>query len=295
MLALSYLAAFAASSGWATGTVLADRPARALGSFAFIRIQVIACAALQASLCSVFSLWSTVSTAHWPAFAVSTGAMLVGLLSFTTCLRMGGPRRAEVVFSLRALVVAAMAYIWLGETLSTGDAMGGLICLSGVLLAILSRHADGEAAPDAFKNAALFMGIGLMGVTCQGLSFLAVKPALESGTHPLAVSAIQLGGASAIVTLAALLPVRALKAQTRLTPYLMFRTVLPGIIGYVFASSALLFAFATLEAGVAAVLGSLAPVLVIPIQAVRDREYPGAKTVVGAAIAVIGASIIVLV
>lgn len=228
MLALSYLAAFAASTGWATGTVLAERPARALGSFTFIRIQVIACAAIQANLCSVFSLWSTVSTAHWPADAVSTAAMLLGLLSVTTCLRAGGRRRAEVVFSLRALVVAAIVYVWLGETLDTTDAIGGLIFLSGVLLAILSKRVDGEGTPHDVKNAARFMGVGLLGVTCQGLSSLAVKPTLESGTNPFAVSATQLGGAFTIVTLIAFLPVRSLREQTQLTPYLMGRTILPG-------------------------------------------------------------------
>ena len=41
------------------------------------------------------------------------------------------------------------------------------------------------------------------------------------------------------------------------------------------ASSALLFA--TLNGGVAAALGSLAPILVIPIQAVRDRQLARAK------------------
>lgn len=220
--------------------------------------------------------------------------MLVGRLSFTTCLRTGGPRRAAVVFSLRAVLVAAMAYVWLGETLSATDAIGGLICLSGVLLAILSKRADGQKALHDVTSAALFMGVGLMGVTCQGLSFLAVKPALESGTNPFAVSAIQLGGAAAIVTLVAFLPVRSLRAQTQLTPYLTGRTILPGVMGYVFASSALLYAFAKLDAGIAMVLGSLASVMVIPIQVIRDRKFPGTNTVIGTVVAVSGAAAIVL-
>ncbi len=72
------------------------------------------------------------------------------------------------------------------------------------------------------------------------------------------------------------------------------RAILPGIIGYVLASSALLYAFARMDAGVAAVLGSLAPVLVIPIQAVRDWRLPKVQAVFGAVVAMFGAGIIVL-
>lgn len=294
MVLLSSLAAIAASVGWASGTVLAERPARSLGSFAFIRVQVVACSAILIAFCSVGSLWSTVSLEHWPMYAVSTCALLIGLLSFTSCLRSGGPRRSEIVFSLRAPIVAVMAYAWLGETLSLIDILGGALCLSGIVLAVLSKDQRHQETVSNTKHHVRFFIIGFVGVTCQGLAYLIVKPALESGTSPFAVSAIHLTGAAIIVFIVATWPSPILRPHTALTPSLAFRAVLPGVIGYVFASSALLYAFSTLNGGIAAVLGSLAPVLVIPIQAIRDRQFPTMGAVLGAAAAVSGAALIVV-
>ncbi|MEM9477435.1 MAG: EamA family transporter [Pseudomonadota bacterium] len=294
MLVFSTLAALAASAGWAIGTVLAERPAQALGSFAFIRIQVTACSVILFTLCSVLSLWSTVSLADWPNYAVSTSTLLMGLLCFTSCLRMGGPRRSEIIFALRAPIVAVLAFAWLGEILSTVDIIGGALCLLGVMVAVLAKDRQGGKGSTHTNVNPLFIGIGLLGVTCQGLSYLAVKPALESGTSPFAVSAIHLIGAAMIVSVIAQWPSTAIMPQSALTPWLVFRTILPGVIGYVLASSALLYALATSNAGVAAVLGSLAPVLVIPIQAARDRRAPRRTAVLGALLAVVGAAIIVV-
>lgn len=294
MLVFSSLSAIAASAGWACGTVLAERPAKALGSFAFIRIQVFACGAILFVLCSALSLWSTVSIQHWPIYLVSTSAMLVGLLSFTTCLRMGGPRRSEIIFSLRAPIVAIMAYFWLGEIATWVDLFGGTVCMIGVALAILAQERTETPFSSNPAQYVLFSCAGLLGVSCQGLSYLAVKPVLESGTNPFAVSAIHLTGAAIIVSLVALHPASSLRPNTALTGWLVFRTILPGVIGYILASSALLYAFAKLDGAVAAVLGSLAPVLVIPMQAIKDRRLPKAQAVLGAAAAVFGAAVIVL-
>lgn len=294
MLFLSSLAALSASAGWAVGTTLAERPAVALGSFNFIRIQVVACSAILFVLCSSLSLWSNVSTEHCFNYATSALALLMGLLCFASCLRMGGPRRAEIAFSLRAPVAAVMAYFWLGETVNAVDVLGGALCLLGVVLAIAAKDRTGDSQTSSFGNLSVFCGIGLLGVVSQCTAFLAAKPALESGANPFAVTAIQLMGAAMIVSVVApCVPART-RSQAPVTPSLIFRSVLPGLIGYVLASSALLYALTRLDAGVALVLGSLAPVFVIPIQSLRDRTAPPPQAIVGAAVAIIGTSVIVV-
>ncbi|MFU1682105.1 hypothetical protein ACM258_05455 [Phaeobacter piscinae] len=72
MLILPVLAAVGASSGWATGIVLAQWPARQLGAFEFTRIQLFACSAILAALVSLLGYWTTIEWAYWPAFIAST-------------------------------------------------------------------------------------------------------------------------------------------------------------------------------------------------------------------------------
>lgn len=50
-----------------------------------------------------------------------------------------------------------------------------------------------------------------------------------------------------------------------LAPILLGQVILPGFLGYGISSSLLLYAFANLNAGIDAVLGSLSPVVVLLI------------------------------
>ena len=294
MILISSLCAIGASAGWAVGSMLAERPARALGAFAFTQIQFIACAILLVVLCSAFSLWSSANVRDWPAYAISILTAVVGHIALTACLRRGGARRIEVILSLRAPIVVLMAYLWLGETLGSRDLLGGTVCIVGVLIAVVSRDRGRKCDSDTTRLLSTFLGLGLLATVCNGAGYLVMKPALEDGTNPLVVSAIRLIGAAAIMSAIGLWPSRTLRAQTPVTPFLFVETVLPGVIGYVIASSLLLYAFATLDAGIAAILGSLAPVLILPIQAVRNKSLPGLGAIFGAALAVAGTTLIIL-
>ena len=295
MFFISVAAAIGASFGWATGIVLAHFPARAVGVFEFTRIQLVACSAIMAAICSVLGYWPTIIWSQWPLFAASIGVGIVlGNLAMIECLRCGGPRRTELLLSLKAPIVGLVAYIWLGETLNYQDIVGIAIVLAGITLSILF----GEVK--ANKNDTLVGGIGkivVLGISAaafQGLGFLLMKPAMLAGTEPLAASAVRLLGAAFLISIIALWPARSFRSNTEMTPLLLFRTILPGFIGYGISSSLMLFAYANLEGGVAAVLGSLSPILVLPIIWMKDRQPPNVYAVIGALIAVAGIAIILL-
>lgn len=295
MLVLPLFAALAASSGWAAGIVLAQAPARRLGAFAFTRIQLIACSLIVCGLCSLMGYWQSVTWSAWPAFLVSSlFGIVLGNLAMIECLRRGGPRRTELLLSLKAPLVAGMAYVWFGETPSSLDALGAGVALFGVGLAIFH---GGNAASESDEIRGSLMSILLLGVAAtalQGFGFLVMKPAMLSGTEPLAVSAIRLTGAALVISLVALWPARAFKPQSRITPALLGRTILPGFIGYGISSSLLLYAFAHADAGIAAVLGALSPVLVLPILWLKEGQAPRPLALAGAVLAVAGAAVIVL-
>lgn len=289
------LAAVAASFGWATGIVLAQAPARAVGAFEFTRIQLIACAALMGLICTGLGHWQTVTWAYWPAFLVSTTiGIVLGNLAMIACLRRGGPRRTELLLSLKAPLVALMAYLWLGETLSPGDAFGAALALTGVCLAILFGG-DKDNAHDTVSGPFLgVVGLGLLATACQGVGFLVMKPAMLDGTAPVAASALRLSGAAFLISVIALWPAQAFRSHAPMTPSLVGRTILPGMIGYGLCSTLLLYAFANMPAALAALLGSLSPILVLPILWWSTGRRPRAQAVLGALLAVSGTGVILL-
>lgn len=295
MILLPILAALGASAGWATSVVLAHGPARHLGAFEFTRIQLIACSAILAALCSGLGYWSTVAWAYWPAFGMSICiGIVLGNLAMIECLRRGGPRRTELLLSLKAPLVAGMALVWLGETPSAADLLGAGVTLCGVGLAVGFGGKERTATEAIDGTLWTVVLLGLAATACQGFGFLVMKPAMLAGTEPLAASAIRLLGAAFVISIVALWPRRRHAEHPDMTPALLGRTILPGFIGYGVSSTLLLYAFANFDAGVAAVLGSLSPVLVLPILWLKDGTRPHPTAIIGAALAVAGTAIIVL-
>lgn len=295
MLILPVLAALGASLGWATGIVLAQSPARQLGSFEFTRIQLIACSAILAALCSGLDYWPSMRWEFWPSFAASICiGMVLGNLAMIECLRRGGPRRTELLLSLKAPLVGAMAYLWLNETPSGYDLLGAAITLSGVGLAVFFGSNEESESDVATGSMVILVLLGIAATAFQGFGFLIMKPAMLAGTEPLVVSAIRLLGAAFLISVITLWPSKAFKPQTTVTPYLLGRTILPGFIGYGVSSSLLLYAFATFDAGIAAVLGSLSPVLVLPILWLKEGNTPRPQAILGASMTVAGTAVIVM-
>jgi drug/metabolite transporter (DMT)-like permease len=292
---LPAVAALSASFGWASGIVLAQWPARQLGTFEFTRIQLIACAALMSLVSSVLGLWPAPATIDIPAYTLSVvGGVLLGNLAMIECLRRGGLRLTELLLCLKAPLVALIAYIWLGETLSLADITGAGVVITGIVLAIQANHADEGPKTGARKILGPVVLLGIAAAALQGGGFLAVKPMLEQGAEPIAVAAIRLTGAAGLVILISLWPAASFKPKSEPNAYLVVRTILPGVIGYGFSSSLLLYAFAHMEAGIAAVLGSLSPLFVLPILWLKTKMRPDPRAIAGAFLAVTGTAIIVL-
>ena len=295
MLIFPALAAIIASVGWATGIVLAQTPARMLGAFEFTRIQLIACGAILGVACTVLGYWPTISWDYAPAFAASTlFGIVLGNLAMIECLRRGGPRRTELLLSLKAPIVAIMAYFWLSEVPSATDLIGGVISLAGVLLAIFFGGNPSSEGDNVRGSLWVVIGLGLIATSFQGFGFLVMKPAMLAGTQPIAASAIRLLGAALVISVMSLWPIAAFRPKTEMSPVLLGRTILPGFIGYGVSSTLLLYAFANFDAGIAAVLGSLSPVIILPILWFKDGKRPRLLAFVGALLAVVGTAIIVI-
>ncbi|MFU1682104.1 EamA family transporter [Phaeobacter piscinae] len=196
--------------------------------------------------------------------------------------------------SLKAPLVGVMAYVWLNETPGLNNIIGAAIALFGVGLAVFFGSDERSESDRTTGSLAIIIVLGITATAFQGFGFLVVKPAMQAGTDPLAVSALRLLGAAFLISVVALWPAKSFQPKAFVTPYLLGRTILPGFIGYGVSSTFLLYAFSSLDAGIAAVLGSLSPVLILPILWLKEGLIPRFQAIAGAFLAVAGTSMILL-
>lgn len=309
MLMLPILAAIGASFGWACGIVLAQRPAQLLGAFEFTRIQLLACSVILALATTMLGYWHSIDWSYWTSFALSsTTGILLGNLAMIGCLRIGGPSRCELLLSLKAPLVSIMAYVFWAETPSLLDGLGGIVVMAGIALAILygrNANANTPAKSDQMHGSIwALLALGILAPLCQGFGFLIMKPVLLQGAEPIAISAIRLLGAAFIISVMAIcltqIPTsnamanKAKANKVDLDLPLLGQTILPGFIGYGISSTLLLYAFANFDVGLAAVLGSLSPVLVLFILWVKEGQPPRKGGLFGAVLSVLGTGIIIV-
>jgi drug/metabolite transporter (DMT)-like permease len=77
------------------------------------------------------------------------------------------------------------------------------------------------------------------------------------------------------------------------SPALMLQAAVPGFLGYVVASSLLFFALAQQNTAEVVVLGSLAPIMILPIQWVITRQRLGLGAYLGGGLAILGTYLLI--
>ena len=95
-----------------------------------------------------------------------------------------------------------------------------------------------------------------------------------------------------VLSVVALWPAETFEAPAKRTPSVVLRAILPGFIGYIAAVSLQLYALRSYDAGIVAVLSSMAPVVMLPMIWTRRGEPPPLSAWLGAILAVLGAGII---
>jgi drug/metabolite transporter (DMT)-like permease len=294
MSVLASLAALAASFSWAAGAILAYTPAARLGVFEFTRTQLVSSSALLLLIVSIAGSWPSISWVHWPNFAASSLiGVVLGNLAMVGCLRRGGPRRTQLLMSLSVPVAMVLGSIILGETISLAKSAGTALVLSGVGLAVM--YGRGAVALEPMDGPLRWVIIlGFLAALCQAIGLIALKPALLAGTDPLAASALRTGGGALVMTIVGLWPAAAFRPTTKPTGKVVLSAMLPGFLGYVVAVSLLLYAIRIHETGIAAALGSVAPVVMLPMIWLITKQPPALQAWLGACLVILGTGLIVV-
>jgi drug/metabolite transporter (DMT)-like permease len=294
MSVLAIAAALGASFSWAAGAMIAHAPAKQLGAFEFTRTQLISSSALLLLIASITGAWSSVAWDHWRGFAASSlVGVILGNLAMVACLQRGGPRRTQLLAALSAPIAMVLGYVFLGETISPQKLAGAALALAGAGLAIMYGRGAGGLEP-ADGPLLRIIVLGLLSAACQAIGLIALKPALLAGTEPLAASALRTTGGAFAMALIALWPLAAFQPATKPTGRLILWAIFPGFLGYVAAVSLLLYAVRSYETGVAAALGSVSPIIMLPMIWLSTKRSPPPQAWIGAILVVLGTGIILV-
>ena len=293
---MAELAALGAALCWALASLVAAGAARALGGIAFTRVRMVLVALMLGAFLAVAGA-TAVAPEDWAALAVSgIVGIAVGDTALFVCLERLGPRRTAILFSTNAPFTVALAWVLLGEALSAQALGGCALVAAGVAVAI--AHGTRAGPVDAWESVrgslAVGVAIGLLAALGQSVGSLLATPALERGTDAATVATVRI-----VAALAALYAMRlALPGRTRalgpMTPALLGRLALSGLLGMALGMTLLLWAFEHGSVGLSAALSSTTPVLMVPLIWLVSGERPAPGAWAGAALAVAGAAMIVL-
>lgn len=292
---LAVAAALSAAALWAVCSILSHGPAKALGSLSFNRIQMISASLVLLVLVTLLNGWSSVDWAYWPHFLFSAAVGVVGAnLATVEALRRGGPRREQVLRVLNAPVAVLLGFIFLHETPSAMVLFGGALVLAGILVAILFGHHAGDNSKLEEVHGSLWVviGLGVFAAFCNAAGLVALKPALVHGIDPLAVSFLRTGGAAILIAALGFVTARGTAVKSSGTRRDVIGAMVPGFLGYIVAVNLLLFALRSYDTGIVVVLASVAPVLLLPMLWIKTGRAPPPAAWFGAALAVVGAAII---
>ena len=293
MSVIALTAAVGASFCWALGALIAHRPAKLLGTFELTRTQLISSAALLLVVVTALDGWRSVTWAYWPAFVIAStiGVVLANLAMFA-CMRRGGPRRSQLLVSMNAPIAAVLGFVWLDEMPTLQSILGALLAFGGVLLAIIFGQRT-DARFDAVDGSLTgIVALGLLAATCNAIGLIAIKPALSAGTDPLAATALRTSGGALLLSVIALWPAQIFNPITERTPEIVISAIIPGILGYVVAVTLQLYALRSMDTGIAAVLGSAAPVMMLPLIWMTARQRPPMTAWLGAILLLLGIGVI---
>ncbi|MCB1754703.1 MAG: DMT family transporter [Gammaproteobacteria bacterium] len=290
------MAALLAAFCWTIGGLISTSPARAIGGMSFTRIRMTLVFFLLVFVSYLTGGWQTIAESQLPIIILSglIGIFIGDTALFTTMSRLG-PRRTAMLFATNAPMSAIIGYFWFGERMTALAVFGCSLVMSGVIISIrYGKRADQVHHFETIRGSlAVGLALGLLAALGQSIGSVIVKPALSAGADPLSVAAIRTGvAAAALWTLQTLFPVKLFRRHGSLTPRLWLHVIASGIIGMAIGMTLLLYAFAHGDVGVASILSSTNPIMLLPMIWLVSGEKPANGAWVGALLAVLGTSLI---
>jgi drug/metabolite transporter (DMT)-like permease len=265
--------------------------------------QTSTAAILTAILATMIDGWSTVRASHIPhVWASGLFGTVLANASFVAAVFGLGPRPAVLLFSLNAPFALLLGFLVLGEAVRLLQALGVLLVIAGIVLAVLFGAAprnrprlEGDATG---PNLQLGIGIGILsGVASalfQALANLVARPVMSAGVDAIAAMSLRATFAAACFLIVSLLPFSMFRDRRAFSIRHFAISAAGAVIATGLGMSLLMAALANGKVGIVSTLSSLAPIIVLPMVWLRTGIVPSARAWLGALLAVLGTAFIAL-
>ncbi len=244
----------------------------------------------------------------WPASADLTRwswlglsgvvGLVLGDASLFQAFVLIGPRRSMLVMTLAPVIGALIAWLWLGETLSPAEIAAIVVTIGGIAWVVGERRARSgiRSAPvEDRRSYALGLLLALGGAAGQAAGLVLSKQGLADDFPPLSATLMRMLVAAAAIWLLAVLQRQAGVTGRAMRDRRTFLLVVGGALsGPAIGVWLSMVAVQQTAVGVASALMSLAPVILIPIEARLFGERITPRAVAGTIVALSGASLLVL-
>jgi len=290
-------AALGTAACWAAGSNLFAAAGQRLGPIVLNRLRITVAALFLGA--ALFVLRGS----PWPVWATSWQVVLLavsGLVGFVfgdnyyfRALVILGPGRAALVTSTAPVFTALLGWPLLGERPGPLVVLGMALTLGGIAWVIWER---GQRAHEHVEGSVL-VGVvaGVLAAVGQAVGYVISKLALRTGLDPLSATVIRIGAATVGVwaLAAAQRDVRRTLAALRDRGAAAF-TVGGAFFGPFLGVTLSLTALKYIEAGVAASITAIYPVLTLLLSSRFHGERLTLRTLAGALVAVAGVIVLFL-
>ena len=300
------IAALATALLWSFTAICFSEAGKLIGSFAVNKIRLVFAIVIYATIL-MFTVGSPIpqglTTQHWFWLTLSG---VIGLVLGDGCgfkaLVMIGPRLMTLIAASTPIWTTLIAWIFLGEHLRTHNLVGIAITVSGITWVVLERrdssrnsiHLEHPDAGTLTKGVLLALGAAI----CQATGLVLSKQGmLHAGAPvaPLVASYTRMLGSTVLIwTMSGLrgkLPETVGHVTNRRA---MLFTLAGALFGPFLGIWMSLVAVSRIEAGIAATLNSITPILIIPTVILFYGEKVTMRAIIGALVAVSGVAVLFL-
>lgn len=230
----------------------------------------------------------------WLALSGLVGFVIGDLLLFQAFIVVGA-RISMLIMALTPPITAFVSWWWLGEVLSPMNWVGMMVTLTGISIVILKREKQGDNLKKIRKLTASYSIKGILlafgGAVGQGVGLVLSKKGM--GDYD-AIAASQIRIFVGMIGFAIIILVmgrfgRVLEAIQHRSA--MKSIALGSVFGPFLGVSFSLIAIQNTQAGIAATIMSIVPVLIIPPAILLFHEKVNWKEILGALIAVTGVAV----
>ncbi len=296
---LAELAALSTALLWSFSSIFFTVASQRFGAFVVNRVRLLIAVLIVGIL-----HWFTTGTffpvgESWQRYGWLAASAFAGLVVGDTLLfqsyRLIGARLGMLVLSLNPIFGALMAWMLLGENLSTIEVAAMTLALGGAAWVVLERSGANGAGTATERRYALGIALALGGAFGQALNLILAKQALGDGFSPLSAVVVRMLASAIMVwgwTVArgrALDTFRQLRADRGASLAILGGAVSGPVLG-VWMS---MVAIQGERIGVASTLMSMTPIAMLPFVGLIFKERISPRAVVGTGIAMAGIALMI--